>query len=480
MRIRTKLFGNAVLTGFFLLAIGGIGYYYTDKVAQVSERIAEIEVVPVLQANEVTDDIWGLLERLIIHAGVSDWDMMQRLNDEAAELQKTIPKKLKALEAIYHGQKNKLSEIEIKEHLQQVQAVMTEWNAFDAITLQALQLSNEYTKSDAMQLVLNQGLIHFDAMKTNLNALVDAHKHDIQKRRDYANQVRQEAGRNVLLLALAVSVVAWIILYSFNRHITKALQQAGVAARQISEGNLAIKINSQQQDEVGDLLRHLKTMKNQLAKIIDEVRNKSDMLSAASDELSATAQGMSQNASEQAASVEQTTASLERMTETIGVSAENARETNHIAQQAASNANQGGEAVASAVTAMHKIAEKISVIEEIAYKTNILALNAAIEAARAGEHGRGFAVVASEVQKLAENSRAAAQEIGEVANTNVETAERAGKLISTVVPDIGKTAELVQHISSIADDQSGMVGQLNQAMTQLEQISQQGASSAEQ
>lgn len=145
---------------------------------------------------------------------------------------------------------------------------------------------------------------------------------------------------------------------------------------------------------------------------------------------------------------------MEQMGAGITHNSENAMETEKIAIKASADAMEGGNAVAATATAMKEIAGKISIIEEIARQTNLLALNAAIEAARAGEHGRGFAVVASEVRKLAERSQKAAGEIGQLSARSVEVAEKAGALLAKIVPDIGKTAQLVQEISASSTEQS--------------------------
>ncbi|MFZ2405468.1 MAG: methyl-accepting chemotaxis protein [Methylobacter sp.] len=230
-------------------------------------------------------------------------------------------------------------------------------------------------------------------------------------------------------------------------------------------------------------LRELRDMVNntieKLSGVIGEVRSAADALSTASEEVSATAQNMSQATSEQAASVEETSASVEQMSASINQNTENAKVTDGMATEASSEAVQGGEAVKETVSAMKSIAGKIGIIDDIAYQTNLLALNAAIEAARAGEHGKGFAVVAAEVRKLAERSQIAAQEIGELASSSVEMAESAGKLLDTIVPSIKKTSDLVQEIAAASEEQSAGVGQINTAMDQLNQITQQNASSSE-
>lgn len=209
------------------------------------------------------------------------------------------------------------------------------------------------------------------------------------------------------------------------------------------------------------------------------MRSAADSLSSASEEVSATSQSLSQAASEQAASVEQTTASVEQMSASIAQNTESAKVTDNIAGKAASDAVDGGRAVREVVVAMKQIADKIGIIDDIAYQTNLLALNAAIEAARAGDHGKGFAVVAAEVRKLAERSQIAAQEIGGVASSSVRLAEQAGSLLEEIVPNIQRTSDLVQEITAASQEQSTGAGQINIAMEQMNQITQQNASASE-
>jgi methyl-accepting chemotaxis protein len=170
---------------------------------------------------------------------------------------------------------------------------------------------------------------------------------------------------------------------------------------------------------------------------------------------------------------------MEQMTSNIRQNADNAQQTEKIALKSATDARDGGKAVSETVAAMKEIAGKISIIEEIARQTNLLALNAAIEAARAGEHGKGFAVVASEVRKLAERSQAAAGEISHLSTTSVEVAERAGEMLTKLVPDIQRTAELVQEISGASNEQNSGAEQINKAIQQLDQVIQQNASASE-
>ncbi len=285
------------------------------------------------------------------------------------------------------------------------------------------------------------------------------------------------------MLMLAMSVAAFLlaagIAFWVTRSITRPLGEAVSVANSLSAGNFSVKIDVRSKDETGLLLDAMKNMVERLVQIITEVRSAADNLSSASEEVSATAQSLSQASSEQAASVEETSASIEQMSASISQNTENAKVTDGMASKAAKEATEGGEAVKETVTAMKSIAGKIGIIDDIAYQTNLLALNAAIEAARAGEHGKGFAVVAAEVRKLAERSQVAAQEIGELAGGSVDMAERAGNLLDEMVPSINKTSDLVQEITAASEEQSSGVGQINTAMTQLNQITQQNASSSE-
>jgi len=247
----------------------------------------------------------------------------------------------------------------------------------------------------------------------------------------------------------------------------------------MEQGDLTCTVDGDYRGKLRELRDMVNNTMDKLSGVIGEVRSAADALSSASEEVSATAQNMSQATSEQAASVEETSASVEQMSASIDQNTENAKVTDGMATQASSEAVQGGEAVKETVSAMKSIAGKIGIIDDIAYQTNLLALNAAIEAARAGEHGRGFAVVAAEVRKLAERSQIAAQEIGELASSSVDMAESAGKLLDTIVPSIKLTSDLVQEIAAASEEQSAGVGQINTAMDQLNQITQQNASSSE-
>jgi len=261
--------------------------------------------------------------------------------------------------------------------------------------------------------------------------------------------------------------------------IAKPLKKAVHTLDAISSGDLTVEIATGSMDETGRLLAAMKTMAEKLRQVVGDVQSAAEGVASGSQHLSFTAQQMSQGATEQAASAEEVSSSMEEMSSSIRQNADNSSQTEKIAAKNAADARESGKAVNETVAAMREIAARISIIEEIARQTNLLALNAAIEAARAGDHGKGFAVVASEVRKLAERSQAAAGEISTLSSRSVAIAEKAGEMLEKMVPDIQRTAELVQEISASSKEQDTGADQINKAIQQLDTVIQQNAGGSE-
>ncbi|MCS3727595.1 methyl-accepting chemotaxis protein [Bradyrhizobium betae] len=347
----------------------------------------------------------------------------------------------------------------------------------------------------------------------------------VNTKRQMAEQAAQsnEDSRRAQLILIVLVVVSLIVAAIgavwISINISRSLAKAVDLADAVAIGDLSHKIDTSSNDEIGDLVKSLNAMTanlnataalankiaqgdltveakplsdkdtlglalermvEKLRQIVSEALTAAQNVSAGSQELSASAEQLSQGATEQASSAEEASSSMEEMASNVKQNADNANQTEKIAAQSAKDAEASGAAVGRAVNAMQTIAEKITIVQEIARQTDLLALNAAVEAARAGEHGKGFAVVASEVRKLAERSQAAAAEIGTLSTETVKVAQEAGNMLSKLVPDIKRTAELVEEITAACREQDVGSAQINQAIQQLDKVGQQNASASEQ
>ena len=314
---------------------------------------------------------------------------------------------------------------------------------------------------------------------------------DVAKLRAYEEQVAQtfvrdtqvayESTRTITIAVSAGAVLLGLVMASWIAiTISRGLSKAVSAAQSVAAGDLTKDVAVSGRDEITDLLKAIQAMTLKLRAVVSEALTAAGNVSSGSQELSASAEQLSQGSTEQASSTEEASASMEEMAANVKQNAENASQTETIARQSAKDAEASGAAVGRAVDAMQTIAQKITIVQEIARQTDLLALNAAVEAARAGEHGRGFAVVASEVRKLAERSQAAAAEIGTLSTDTVKAAREAGDMLGRLVPDIKRTAALVEEITAACREQDVGSGQINQAIQQLDKVTQQNASASEQ
>jgi len=394
--------------------------------------------------------------------------------------------------------------------LQETQGVLKQMKSETAAKVDAVNRAKEiYATVTAPQLEQVQGLLKKVIKTTEENVMTDAEM--------LSQSSRTHMG--IIILSLVALPFGIFVAFVIAKGILDPLRKTVVMISEMERGELLQRLKLGRGDEIGqmasamdsfadsletevvanlqrlaagdltfdvtprsekDSLRQaIRKVGADLRELIQNVQVASQNVASGSQAMSSSSEEMSQGATEQAASAEEASSSIEQMTANIRQNADNAVQTEKIAVKAAEDAREGGGAVGETIRAMKEIADKIMIIEEIARQTNLLALNAAIEAARAGEHGKGFAVVAAEVRKLAERSQVAAGEINTLSVTSVGVAEKAGKMLETMVPNIQRTAELVQEIAAASREQDAGAEQISKAIQQLDLVIQQNASAAE-
>ena len=357
-----------------------------------------------------------------------------------------------------------------------------------------LQLVAEGNKQQAGNLLLTTVIDDQDAYFNHVKSLIEL----VGTLLDEGGQDAADnflGGRNLMAsLAALATLLACALAYWATRSITLPLTRAVQMARTVASGDLTSRIEINSKDETGQLLQALQDMNQSLLRIVSEVHNGSDTIAAASSQIAAGNLDLSSRTEEQASSLEQTASSMEELTSTVKQNADNARHAYALALSASQVATKGGTVVSQVVDTMvsinhssKKIADIIGVIDGIAFQTNILALNAAVEAARAGEQGRGFAVVATEVRNLAHRSAAAAHEIKSLIGDSLEKVElgavlvaQAGSTMQEVVDSVKRVTDVMNEITAASQEQTTGIEQINQAIIQMDHVTQQNAALVEQ
>ncbi|WP_432725584.1 methyl-accepting chemotaxis protein [Variovorax sp. W6] len=334
--------------------------------------------------------------------------------------------------------------------------------------------------------LLNQVLAHVSAFQAMLKKSADESTASTQA-------AYQRAKWMILGISCASLAGGLLLAFRMTRSITRPLGQAVTVAQQVASGDLTARIEVADASESGMLMRALRSMNDELAKVVGQVRDGTDSIASASGQIASGNRDLSSRTEAQASSLEQTAAAMQELTGTVRQNADNARLANQLADSASQVASRGGavvdqvvEKMASINASSRKVVEIIGVIDGISFQTNILALNAAVEAARAGEQGRGFAVVASEVRSLAQRSAAAAKEIKTLIGDSVDEVEagstlvnEAGKTMEEIVGSVRRVTDIMAEITAASQEQAAGIGQVNDAIKQMDRTTQQNAALVE-
>ena len=474
MRFKNMKIGMRLGVGFgimmvLLAVLTFMGIKSMHSINASMESIVKESNVKTKLARDAMKAIDEITEGIILVAAMNDDKVRTDVKKEIDASRKIYKDCVDTLEKLDTSQKGR----------QLIEKARTEIKPAGEANNKVVQLAAANKMQEAMQVYVSQARPGSEKVK---GIFTDLAKHqEDQATASYNDAVKTYASTRMVLIIIGLVAVALGVVVAFlmTRSITKPLSEAVNISDRLARGDLTLTVDVTSNDETGQLLTAMKNMVDNLKKVVQDVSSAAQNVASGSQQMSSSSQQMSEGATMQAASAEEVSSSMEEMSSNIKQNADNAQQTEKISLKAANDAREGGQAVSETVSAMKDIATKISIIEEIARQTNLLALNAAIEAARAGEHGKGFAVVATEVRKLAERSQTAAAEISKLSSSSVEVAEKAGEMLTKIVPDIQKTAELVQEISAASNEQNSGADQINKAIQQLDQVIQQNASATE-
>ncbi len=479
MKIATRLkLGFGLLAGLIALVSGAailkLNLVQDEFTLVLNDRYPKVE-----KLHGVNDDINQIarsMRNMLLMTAPAD---IQKERATVEQSRKEITENLAELDKLITSEKGRAS----------MKAVADARAAYVPGQTRFLELAAAGKTDEARELLLKEVRpLQLAYMKT-VNEAIDFQS-ELMAQSGHDAKAAVAEGKSMMWGAAAFAiVVAGLLAMWIIRSITAPLNRAVDVSRAVAEGDLSMDLQVTGENETAQLLQALSTMQGRLNHIVGEVRQNAEGVATASAQISQGNNDLSGRTEEQASALEETAASMEQLTSTVSQNADNARQANQLAISASSVAIEGGQVVGQVVDTMkgindssRRIADIIGVIDGIAFQTNILALNAAVEAARAGEQGRGFAVVASEVRNLAQRSAEAAKEIKELITTSVERVDagtqlvdQAGVKMNEIVASIRRVTDIMGEISAASTEQSSGMAQIGEAVTQMDQATQQNA-----
>ncbi len=481
--------GKRLNLGFAIVLFAAIGVIALSiwRLSAVAETTRTMMEKPLTKERLVSDwyrTIHTSVRRTTAIAKSSDASLATYFAEDNASASKLSSAQQKALEAL-------LSSDQEKAIFDKLSGVRKDYiTARDAIS----KAKSSGQVDEANRLLEKDFAVAAKGYLDLLQQLLDLQRTSIDHIATTIQNVYEHSRDLLTIFGILLFVVGWLFAWRLGLSITGPLNKAVSIAETVAAGDLTSDIDANRKDETGKLMRALKVMNDNLARIVGQVRSGTDTIATASTQIASGNLDLSARTEQQAGSLEETASAMEELTSTVKQNADNARQANQMAVSASAVAEQGGDVVGHVVDTMsaindssRKIVDIISVIDGIAFQTNILALNAAVEAARAGEQGRGFAVVASEVRSLAQRSASAAKEIKSLIDDSVEKVdsgsklvEQAGKTMAEVVASVKRVTDIVGEISSASQEQSQGIEQVNHAITLMDEATQQNAALVEQ
>jgi methyl-accepting chemotaxis protein len=484
MKIGARLNVVLLVALIALCGITGFGVYQTGRVYEVASY-AEVNSVPSIVVLGDAQAAFDAAVRLTIQQIYSgDVAQMNAQDQQVRQKQREMEIQFKNYEPLVSDDKDKGMLATDRALASQIASVRAE----------VLALFRDGKKEEATA-IAGTSLVK---LVSQLDGALAAHRSYNVELAQNGARVAKDTFNNAKLFEFASAAVVLVVVLTLgilaSRSITRPLAETVKFADAVAQGDLTRRVDSASSDEIGQLLRALKTMNSNLTGVVAGIRTMTESVTVASHEIASGNSDLSARTEEQAASLEETAASMTQLTETVKQNADNARHANTLATRATDLADAGNDAVQSMVGTIEKISgsssqisEITGVIEGIAFQTNILALNAAVEAARAGEQGRGFAVVASEVRSLAQRSASAAKEIKGLIGSSVAMIQDGAKQANDVRSTMGEVKQAIKHVSDIvgeiaaaSKEQSEGIEQVNQAVSQIDEVTQQNAALVEQ
>jgi methyl-accepting chemotaxis protein len=482
-KIGTRLGIGFALVLALLAIVAGIGVLRLQKVGEANAEMVQRSLV-----KERLAASW------LLNTSNNSVRTFALVKSNDAEVQDFLQKNMTKTSALISETQKKLEDMLDTPEEQAISAdIKKKRTEYIGLRNGILKLKAEGRQEEAARITNEQLIPMLDAYDASIRGMLTHQAERIDRAADSVDELYRSGRVNVIVLAVLALALGAVLAWLLTRSITRPLNEAVQVAQSVAAGDLRSEVVVKTRDETGLLMQALQGMNANLARVVGEVRSGTDSIAAASTQIATGNQDLSSRTEEQASSLQQTAASMEELTSTVKQNADNARQANQLARSASEVAVKGGGMVDQVVDTMasihassRKIVDIIGVIDGIAFQTNILALNAAVEAARAGEQGKGFAVVASEVRSLAQRSAAAAKEIKGLIDDSVGKVDagtalvgETGKTMQEIVGSIQRVSDIVGEITAASHEQTLGIEQINQAITQMDQVTQQNAALVE-